>query len=183
MSLNLSELKELMSPLTEMCKKEKTISLVGTSVTLRILTPIQETEVQKLLPDITEDASFAMEFADVFRRETLSRAIVQVNSMDLRNLKDIETGEKTPSGVPIKISRQEAVLKVIESWSRPVISKIFEAYTTLSEEIESEMDESLKLNVEDTEATSEQLKQRAEEIVRPQNLDSISEDSNEQTVL
>lgn len=184
MNLNLSELIQAMSPLSEMCKKERVVDLAGVSVTLKHLTPKEEIEVQRLLPDITENASFAMEFADVFRRETLCRAIIKINNLDLKGVETVETEEKLSSGVTRKIPRQEAVLKIIEGWSRPVISKIFEEYTILSEEIDSDLDESLKLKTEDTKATSENLKKRSEDILRAQTLESVSEKSpNEQNVL
>ena len=184
MNLNLSQLLEVMSPLTEMCKKERVVTLKGISVTLKHLTPKEEIEVQRLLPDITENASFAMEFADVFRRETIARSIIQINSLDLKGIETVDTEEKLPSGLTRKIPRSEAVLKVIEGWSRPVISKLFEEYTILSEDIEENLDESLKLKTEDTEATSENLKKRSEDILRAQTLESVAEKSpNEPNVL
>ena len=47
MQIDFSELEELLSPLTAMCKKEKTIDLGGVSVTLRPLTPTEETEFKR----------------------------------------------------------------------------------------------------------------------------------------
>ena len=175
MTISFAQLHEIMSPLEEMCKQEKKVSLSGVEVTLRPLTPLEETEVQKLLPDVTGSPSVAMEFADVYRRETLCRAIVEVNGMDLRSTTHVETGETLPSGLPIKITKEEAVNRLIEKWSRPVLSKLFEQYTKLNEEIEENMDESLKLNTEDTKAKVDNLETRAEELKRPEVLDDLSQ--------
>jgi hypothetical protein len=52
----------------------------------------------------------------------------------------------------------------------------------LNEEIEAEMDSSLKLNTEDTDAISENLKERSEQIKQADTLASVSENtSNEPT--
>lgn len=181
MMINFSELEELMQPLTSMCKKEKTIEIGGVSVTLRSLTPAEETEVQKMLPDINQDAYSAVEFADVFRKETLARAIVQINQMDLREVKTISTGERLPSGKDQIIPKEEAILKILGGWSRQVLSKVFEEFTYLSEEIEAEMDESLKLNTEDTSAIADNLKERSEKIKQADLLASLSEQSSDES--
>lgn len=177
--MNFLDLQELMSPLASICKKEKKVEIAGFSLTLKSLTPLEETEVQRMLPDINQDAYSAVEFADVFRKETLARAIVEVGGMDLREVKEIPTGEKLPSGVEQKITKEEAILKILGSWSRPVLSKVFEHFTILNEEIESEMDESLKLSSEDTDALSENLKARSEQIKQADTLESFSENSDE----
>ena len=180
MNINFQELEELLSPLTSMCKKEKQIEIGGVSVTLRSLTPVEENDVQKMLPDISDGAYAAVEFADTFRKETLSRAIVQIGAMDLRDVSSVSTGQKLPSGVEQKISKEEAILKIISKWSRPVLSKVFEEFTFLNEEIEAEMDDSLKLNTEDTDAISQNLKERSEKIKQADTLASVSETSSDE---
>lgn len=174
MTINLSQLQELMSPLAQLCKKEKEVDISGIKVTLRHLNPKEEIEVQKLLPSIQDENVSGVEFADVFRRETLCRCIVQVGDLDLREIKEIETGETLPNGTPIKISKAEAVNQVIDSWSRPVINKLFEHYGVLSEEIEKEMDESLILNVTDTELEKENLQDRITNLDRTEQLNGVS---------
>ena len=177
MKINFSQLEELMKPLSEMCKKEKVVDLSGTKVTIKILTPIEETDVQKLLPDM-DDGLSAMEFADIFRRETLARCIVAINDLDLRGVSEIETGETLPSGVLVKMSKTDAILKIIEGWSRPVLSKLFEQYGLLSEEIEKNLDESLKLNIEDKEAEKANLTQRIQDLDKAETLEKLSTDES-----
>lgn len=171
MSLNLAQLKELMSPLSQVCQREKVVTISGILVTLKYLTPKQELEVQKMLPEL--DTASAIEFADSFRRETLCRSIVAVDNLDLRNMKEIETGEVLPNGKKVKVTREEAVAQIMEDWSKFVIAKLFEAYGELGEEIQSTMDESLKLNIEDKEVAKENLKERIDEIERAQKLEEL----------
>ena len=175
MTLNLTQLKELMSPLTKICKKEKEVDISGIKVTIKYLTPIEELEVQRMLPDLNEDPS-ALEFADVFRRETLARAIVQVNDLNLRDLSVVETGEVLPNGTAVKLSKVEAILKIMETWSKQLISKLFEHYGFLSEEIEKDMDESLKLNVEDSDVEKESLQNRITNLDRAKTLNDLNDE-------
>lgn len=174
MKVNFNQLSELMNPLTQMCKKEKVVDLSGTKVVLRILTPLEETNVQRLLPEIDESPMSAMEFADIYRRETLARSIVQIDEMDLRGVDEVETGETLPNGVSKKMTKTDALLKIIEGWSRPVLSKLFEQYGLLSEEIELEMDDSLKMNIEKKEALEENLNQRLADLQKAESLQEIS---------
>jgi hypothetical protein len=176
MTLNLSQLKELMSPLSNLCQKEKVVDIAGTNVHLRFLNPKEELEVQKMLPDL--DGSTAVEFADVFRRETLARSIVQVGGLDLRDLTEVETGETLPNGKAIKISKVEAVVQVMDGWSKFVITKLFEQYGFLSEEIENELDESLIVNVEDAEIEKTQLQNRINNLEVSQKLDNLEDEKN-----
>jgi hypothetical protein len=178
MTINLAQLQELMSPLNELCKKEKEVNISGIKVVLRHLNPQDEIEIQKLLPSIQDENVSGIEFADVFRRETLCRSIVQVNDLDLRGIEEIETGETLPNGTPVKISKAEAIVQIIGSWSRPVISKLFEHYGMLSEEIEKEMDESLVLNVNDTELEKENLQDRLTNLDRTEKLNGADRDED-----
>ena len=179
MTLNLMQLKELMAPLTKLCKKEKEIKLPGITVVIKYLNPKEELEVQKLLPDINNDSVTAVEFADIFRRETLCRAIVQVGDVDLRDLDLVETGEKLSDGKSVKVSKEEAVVQIMSVWSRQVIGKLFEQYGVLSEEIEKDLDESLRINVEDKELEKENLQERIEELDRSEKLENLQNDEQE----
>ena len=177
MTINLSQLKELMSPLTQLCQREREVDLSGIKVVIKHLTPKEELEVQKMLPEL--EGSSAVEFADVFRRETLARCIVQVGDLDLRDMREIETGETLPNGKAVKVSKEEAVVQVMDSWSKFVLGKLFEQYGLLSEEIEKGLDESLKVNIEDTEVEKEQLKARIDNLEVSQKLENLEDNEKE----
>ena len=172
MTINLSQLKELMSPLAQLCQREREVDLKGIKVFIKHLTPKEELEVQKMLPEL-EGSTTAVEFADVFRRETLARCIVQVGDLDLRDMTEIETGETLPNGKAVKVSKEEAVVQVMEGWSKYVLAKLFEQYGFLSEEIEQGLDESLQMNIEDKEVQKEQLKSRIENLEVSEKLENL----------
>jgi hypothetical protein len=177
MTINLAQLKELMSPLSQLCQKEKEVDLSGIKVVLKHLSPKEELEVQSLLPDL--EGSTAVEFADVFRRETLARSIVQVGDLDLRDMDEIETGEVLPNNKVVKVSKEEAVVQVMDGWSKFVLAKLFEQYGLLSEEIEQGLDDSLKINVEDTEIEKSNLQSRIDNLNTSQKLNDLSDEEKE----
>lgn len=177
MTINLSQLKELMSPLTQLCQREREVDLSGVKVFIKHLTPKEELEVQKMLPEL--EGSSAIEFADVFRRETLARSIVQVGDLDLRDMTEIETGETLPNGKAVKVSKEEAVVQVMDNWSKFVLAKLFEQYGFLSEEIEQGLDESLKINIEDTDVEKEQLQARIDNLEVSQKLENLEDNEKE----
>ena len=86
MQIDFSELEELLSPLTAMCKKEDDRLRWCVSY-FKATDTRQKQKVQRCYQTSTTRHIFAVEFADVFRKETLSRAIVQINAMDLRGVK------------------------------------------------------------------------------------------------
>lgn len=137
--MHLSDLKKALKPLMDISHKEKTVDLMGIRITLRTLTPTQEVLIQKNLPDLNNEESSPIEFVDIFRTETLAQAIVEIGDNDLRGLQYVLTGEQTESGVPVKIEKVEAVKELMTSWPRPVISLLFNEFTSLIEDLENEV--------------------------------------------
>lgn len=160
----LSDLQKALQPLMEISHKEKTVDLMGIKITLRTLTPLQEVEIQKNLPDLQNDESSPIEFVDTFRTETLAHAIVQVGDNDLRKQRYILTGEQTESGVPVKIEKVEAVKDVMSSWPRPVISLLFNEFTDLVEELETDVASAIGTEPELPEVEKEIGEKRAQDI-------------------
>lgn len=177
--LNLAQLNRLLEPLSNIGKGEKVVDVAGVSVTIRNLTPLEESEVQKALPKMEGDEATPLDFVDVFRRETLARSIVQVGDLDLRGLEYVETGETLPNGKPIKVSKTEALMRMISTWSRPVFTKLFEQYGLLLEEVEKNLDSSLIVSPTDLEAEKKNLEARVEEINRRIELEKMGTPKNE----
>lgn len=169
----LSDLKKALQPLMDISHKEKTVDLMGIKITLRTLTPLQEVEIQKNLPDLQNDESSPIEFVDIFRTETLAHSIVQVGDNDLRNQQYILTGEQTESGVPVKIEKIEAVKDVMSSWPRPVISLLFNEFTNLVEDLENEVSSALGTEPELPEVEEEIGEKRAQDINRALDMQQV----------
>lgn len=179
--MNLLDLQSAFKPLIEISHREKTIDVAGLSITLRSVSPKEEADIQNSLPSISgdEEGSSAMEFVDVFRKETLARSIVQVGDLDLRGVDYVETGEKTSNGTPMKVRKEEAVSQMVEGWSRPILTKVFESFTELVEELENDLNDKLQITPPDTEAEKEILKERIIDIERNEAMRAVSDRSGD----
>lgn len=149
MALSLKDLKDLMAPLTEIGKGESTFEVNGVAITIRTLTPEEEIATQRyargaLTEGDANDQINALDYLDKFRLSCLSHAIIQIGNLDFRNVSTIETGEKLSSGVAVKVKKHEAIMQVMEAWSRAMVTAIFQRFTSLTEKIEAQVEDKLK---------------------------------------
>tara|TARA_B100000424_G_scaffold235096_1_gene199281 strand:+ start:318 stop:911 length:594 start_codon:yes stop_codon:yes gene_type:complete len=162
--MNLSQLKEAFSPLSEIGNLQKEVDIFGLKVTLKTLSPKEEAEVQKSISNIREDNEdlSTVEYLDVFRKETLARAIIKVGDSVLDS-EYIETGEVLDNGVHVKVKKTDALIEILEGFSRPVINEAFNALGELAEEAEQQA-ESLKPQKENLSDKKKELESRIQEI-------------------
>lgn len=179
--MNLSDLQTAFKPLIELSHRERKINLAGVNIVLRTITPKEESEIQKSLPSLNggEETS-PVEFVDIFRKETLSRSIVQIEDLDLRSIQYLETGEEK-NGVKVKITKIEAVSRVIDTWSRAIVMNAFNEFTELLEEQENLLKSKLDFTPDNKDAEKEILKSRIEEIERIQGVNSVVSKHSEVT--
>ncbi len=162
--MDLSQLKEAFSPLSEIGNLQKEVDIFGLKVTLKTLSPREEAEVQKAISAIREEDQelSTVEYLDVFRKETLARAIIKVGDSVLDS-EYIETGEVLDNGVRVKVKKTEALVGILEGFSRPVINEAFNALGELAEEAEKQA-ESLKPQTENLSDKKKELESRIQEI-------------------
>lgn len=177
--MNLSDLKQAFKPLIEISHKEKEIEVHGIKITLRTITPSEENEIQKSLPSLEEEGSTPLEFVDSFRKEALSRSIIKVQDLDLRNLEYVETGEKLENGVPVKVKKEDAVMSMLEEWSRPLIAFVFQSFSELLEELEKDLEGTVQPNNKILEAEKEILESRVSEMEKVIELNSYDDRTKE----
>jgi len=179
--MKLSDLKSAFQPLLDVSHKEKIVEVAGVSLTLRTISPKEEADIQNSLPVISEgeEGASAMEFVDVFRKETLSRSIIQVGELNLRQIEYVETEDKTSSGVSVKVRKEEAVHQMMEGWSRPILTSVFNSFTDLVEELEQELNSILLISPSDSEAEVEVLKERINDIERQDAMKKVSDHSKD----
>lgn len=169
MALSLKDLQEIMAPLTELGKGEATFEVTGISITIRTLSPEEEIAVQRhargaLTEGDANDQINAMDYLDRFRSACLGYAIVQIGKVDFRGMNTVETGDVLPNGVAVKVKKHEAIMQVIEAWSRPMTTAIFGRYTSLMERIESTVDKNMKYDDDHIEAEISRLEERLVEL-------------------
>ena len=165
MSISLNQLKSAMNKITQDGYLERKVSLGENTLIIRTLTPKEESELQKIISDLSRDETMTtLEFVDVVRKETLSRAIVQIDDLDMRNIDMVETDEVLPNGVKVKVSRQQAISEMIEFLPRLLLSKVFEEMSRLTEEVEERTNKLLKIDVVDIDAEIEILEKRIKQL-------------------
>ena len=118
----LNEIASAFDDLIKIGNLERQVTIGNISLVLKTLTPADEIEIQKVISAFRNDDTLAVEFIDVFRKETLSRAIIEVNGKNLRNLTVIETEENLDNGVSIKITKQEAMMKMLDKLPKGILA-------------------------------------------------------------
>jgi len=167
--LNLKDLKSALAKVADLSNTERSFLIKGEKITLRVLTPNEEIEVQKRAMEAIKEGEdtnqvVAADYIQRFRTHTLSYAIIQINELDLRDVKYIETDETLPNGVKIKITKHEALESIISSWGREMLSAVFKKFGELSEAVEADVEESVVYEPEILEKEIERLEQRLVEL-------------------
>lgn len=166
--LNLQILEQAFSSISNIGKGTIECDVDGQSVLLMALLPHEEVAVQKYAAVALEENKDALsantEFLDRFQVSLLSYAVVKVGPLDLRTYEYIETGEKLPNGVAVKIPRHDAVRRMVGGWSRVVRQYLFRKYSELMERIDIDADKLIKYDPIDLDAEIERLTDRIKDL-------------------
>ena len=173
----LDQLKKALEPLVELSRAETSFDVMGTTVHLRLLSPDEELqcqqEAQQFISEVEDDDEVedlsrtrAIRFLDGFRLSILSRAIVQINELDLRDMQYIETGEVLPNGVAVKILKTQAVRDIIIKFPRQIQVFIMQKFHILTESVNVVVDDNLETDFSDDDA---EIQLMEEELQRKKN--------------
>lgn len=174
--LDINSLKNAFSNISEIGKGEETFTLNGTEITIRLLLPKEETEVQKLSAQAyaeenkeTPDTNVATtRYLETFKLAVLSYAIVQVGDHDLRDLNFVPTGDVLPNGKQVKITKFKAMRDLLLTFSRKAVDNIFQRYNDLSTTTEIQSEKSLEYEPLDLSEEITTLEERLEELRKKQ---------------
>lgn len=169
MALSLKDLQEVMQPLSDLGKGEETFEVNGLQITLRNLTPEEEIATQRyarsaLLEGDANDQISALDYLDKFRAACLGYAIVQIGKLDFRAVSTVETGEKLPNGVAVKVKKHEAIIKVMEGWTRTMVTAIFQRFTALSDRLDSLVDKNIQYDDDHIDGEVARLEEKIAEL-------------------
>lgn len=157
----LNEIESAFNDLIQIGNLEKQVTIGNISLVLKTLTPSDEIEIQKVISSFRNDDTLAVEFIDLFRKETLSRGIVEVNGKNLRSVSVIETEEKLDNGVSIKITKQEALYKMLDKMPKGILAHLFSEMTALTELSEKQVEKLLNIKEKDNLVEADLLETRA----------------------
>lgn len=177
--MNLSQLKQAFSPLSEIGHLRKEMTVLGLSVTMRTLTSKEDAEIQRMLSILREEEdTTTMEYLDVFRKESLARAIIRIGDISLEE-PYVETGETLDDGTPVKVKTSEAIGDILDSLSRAVLGELFTGLSDLTTEAEEAV-EKLRPTKKDPEEEKRVLQARLADLEQKEALDKSDESLKEQ---
>jgi hypothetical protein len=177
----LNEIASAFDDLIKIGNLERQVTIGNISLVLKTLTPADEIEIQKVISAFRNDDTLAVEFIDVFRKETLSRAIIEVNGKNLRNLTVIETEENLDNGVSIKITKQEAIMKMLDKLPKGILAHLFNEMTALTEQSEKQVESLLQVKEKDNLVEADLLENRANTL-RQQEIQKKNEEKTKQSL-
>ena len=172
--LDLTALKEALAPLSKIGRDELTFETGGMQLTLRPLLPMEEVAVQRyaasVLDKIQTDEGLnptdqmsraaALDYFDRFRIEIIAYALVQIDDLNLREVKSIPTGETLENGTAVQMSRTMAMREVVYDWSRAMITVCFAKYGDLVQKIAEEADKIASSSIADIDSEIERIEER-----------------------
>jgi hypothetical protein len=170
MQIDFKALEQALAPIEKIGQGELIFDAGDTPITLRILLPSEELEIQRYAGQVfvgkegEEDSSTAVEYLDRFRTATLSYAIVEVGGQDFRDVEFVETGEYLDNGQPIKIAKHKALRQLIPRWSRALLVRCFHKYSELLNTVEANAEKAIDFTPSDHDAEIERLESRLKEL-------------------
>lgn len=176
MQATLDALEKALAPIEHIGREEATFEADGVKVTLRVMLPEEENEVQryaaKALPaplgdeDEVEQATSVdqLDYIERFKVAVLSHALVAVGTSDFRDLKFVETGEELDNGKKVKIEKHVALRQLLQKWSGALRTRLFQKYAELLDVMEKKAEEAIEFEPSDIDTEIERLEKRLEKL-------------------
>ena len=172
--LDLNTLKQALAPLSDYGRDEMSFEAGGMKITIRPLLPVEEVAVQRYAASVLDDIqaqeglsnedqmsrAAALDYFDRFRMEIVANSIVQVNELDLREIKTLPTGEVLDNGVQVQIPKNLAMREIVTGWSRALITICFQRYGDLVQRIADKADKIAQTSLPDLDAEIERVETR-----------------------
>lgn len=162
MQIDFKALEQALAPIAEIGQGELTFDMGGTLVTMRVLLPAEELEVQRYaseaLPAETDgDPNNAVDYLDRFRVGCLAHAIVVVGNLDFRDAVYIEMSESLDNGKSVKVPKVKALRNLVNRWSRALLTRAFRKYSDLLNQVEQKAEKAIEFKPSDRDAEIERL--------------------------
>jgi hypothetical protein len=166
MQISFDVLEKALAPIEQIGQGETTVYLGDLSVTLRVMTPEEEAEVQRYANQALDDDGTGnpTEYIDRMKLAMLSYAVVAVGDFDLRAVSFVETGDKLDTGVPIKEPKYLALRKLVSKWTSSIRTCLVRAYSDLGIRVEQQAEASFKYNPIDVKTEIERLEKRIDQL-------------------
>jgi hypothetical protein len=167
--VNLKALEAAINRVENVRRHEFTFEVEGQEITLRILRPDEEAEVQKYAQVALENVESAdqgsyMDLMNRMRHATLGFAIIRLGELDLRNVEYIETGEHDDHGNPISMPKWEAIANLVREWGQHMLSEISQRYGDLVDRAEIHAAKAVKYDSVDLDSEIQRVESRLKDL-------------------
>lgn len=175
--VNLKALEAAINRVENVRHHEFTFEVSGQTITIRILKPHEESEVQKYAqvaledvdPQGPPDQGAYMDLMNRMRQATLGHAIVQIGNLDLRDIEYLETGEYDDNGLPISVPKWEAITNMVKEWSQQMLSEVSKKYGDLVDRVDIHADKVVKYDPVDLESEIQRVENRLKDLREAKN--------------
>lgn len=162
--MKLSALKKAFQKVIALGYVEREIQIGSQIFRLRNL---QKQEGESVLADnqhllVEGDGQDTIKYLTSFRLGVLSHAIIGVDDLDFRDVKFVETDEKLPNGVTVKIAKPQAILQLLKEMNADVQSKLYDHLVSLEAESSRMIREDLQDAPSDMDIEIIRLRERLE---------------------
>jgi hypothetical protein len=168
-NISFTVLEKVFAPIEAIGHDELVVDAGGTSVTLRVLLPEEENNVQRWASEVMPEENRkttvdAMDYLERFKVGILSYAIIGVSGQDLHDVDFVETGETLPNGAKVKVSRNVALRGVLFKWSGALRTRLFNKYAELLKHMETRAEEAIVYEPSDLDTEIERLEIRLKDL-------------------
>ena len=166
MALDVRALEAAFAPIQGIGKKTSSFNIGGTRITLAVMEPDAEDEVNEFVKDVIpaegeteegDEGRVALQFIDRFRIGVLSHAVVGVGDLNFQDVEYVETGDKTEEGTPIKKPRYLVIRDIVRRWSHTIQSAVNRKYAELLRQAEEESLAAIEFKPSDLDAEIERV--------------------------
>ena len=166
--LDIKALEAAFARIGEIGKGEIAVEVDGVHVVLRTLTPDEDVEVQRYARGTDVDETDNITLIERFKRATIAYSVVEVGGLNLRGVTSVATGEVLPGGVPVRVPKHEAILRITSGWSRHATTIVFQEYAELVKRAEDDANSRVLFDGARVDAEIERLESRLADLRRMQ---------------
>lgn len=160
----LNQLKSALAPLRKKSQREKKVQIHSLEITFRFPSAAEEMEIAKRYRNASpvdqngDSVASITEMSYMMQVYSLAALIVQVGDQDLRDIQEIDTGDKTESGLPITQSKEDALRGVLATLDQDTLANLMGLYLDFSQEVRNDIRQTLVLTPIDDLSEVDRLK-------------------------
>lgn len=157
--LDFKALEQALNTIGKLGNGEWTVEIDNIPVVLRLPTA-DEDAACLVYAHADERSATPVQAGERYKRMLIACCIQAIGPLDLRGVTHVSTGEVLPNGVEVKISKIDAVRKILESWTSKTILLVVAKISELARRKDDELDKAIKFDLAEVDAEIKRLEAR-----------------------